>query len=484
MCWRPTSWNAHAARISRCPRLAELGLSRAAWTSASACPAIAPRRKARSAAASRPAATFSSGPRLACARCQTWRSGTPTSTCARARCMACRPARPAASHTADRISGCRNRTLDPSTSASPAATASARSATDTCASDARLAAASTSGSESPSFSPAASNAVRVGAGRPGRRHANACSRRLVSGIHLFRTPSLPCWLADAGSSTRASGFPAAASRTPWRTAGSSTACASSNAAAASGSSGPSRSSASPAPASGLSYSSAPRAVPIRPIRSAPSRRLTNDSTSHVAESNQCTSSATTRTGACPASAASSSRVARPTSGIAGPSPSPTPRAVSSASRWPRGSPSASASIGRSSWCKPAKEKCASPGIPAQVSTSIPRSAPDRLALATSADFPIPGSPRTSNDRPPSAIWVSRNSTSATSESRPISSGVIIGRHPKRPSPQSERRPWPERPCGMRRVESPAEPIPEEAGSVVSRQGATIARSIDEVRLPL
>ena len=110
--------------------------------------------------------------------------------------------------------------LCPSTSASPAVTASARSVTDTCAPTTKLAADSTSASASPSFSPAASNAVKVTAGSPGSRDANACSRCLVSGIDPFRTPRVSCWLAVTGSSTRASGFPAACSSTRWRTTGS------------------------------------------------------------------------------------------------------------------------------------------------------------------------------------------------------------------------------------------------------------------------
>lgn len=106
--------------------------------------------------------------------------------------MACRRSSPAASHTADRTSGCRNRTLCPSTSASPAATASARSATGTCVPATRLAAASTSASASPSFSPAASNAVRVTAGSPGNRDSwPSQTRRLAP----------PAWSAPASKNT-------------------------------------------------------------------------------------------------------------------------------------------------------------------------------------------------------------------------------------------------------------------------------------------
>jgi hypothetical protein len=54
-----------------------------------------------------------------------------------------------------------------------------------------------------------------------------------------------------------------------------------------------------------------------------------------------------------------SSAASPTMGMAGAGPSATPRAVKSASRWPRGRLSASASTGRSSWCSPANENCAS-----------------------------------------------------------------------------------------------------------------------------
>ena len=353
--------------------------------------------------------------------------------------MACCRARPAASQTADRTSGCRNRTLRPSTSASPAATAYPRSATDTSTPATRLAAARTSASPSPSFNPAASNAVKVSSGNPGNRDANARSRRRVSGIHPSTAPPLPCCTAVSGSSTRASGFPAACASTRWRTTGSSTARASSSAAEASGSSGPSRNSGSPATASGLSPSSPTRAVTSSPTASAPSRRLMNASTSQVDKSRQWASSAITSSGVRSARPVSKSSAASPTTGMAGAGPSAIPRAVKSASRWPRCSLSAPATTGRSSWCSPASENCASPGTPAQASTRIPASAARLEAAFAWADFPIPGSPSTSSDPPPSAIPASSDSTTTISDARPTSSGAING-HPAQRSPSQSERP--------------------------------------------
>ncbi len=108
---------------------------------------------------------------------------------------------------------------------------------------------------------------------------------------------------------------------------------------------------------------------------------------------------------------SNSSAASPTIGMAGAGPSPTPRAVKSASRWPR-QPVGFCQHRPQQLVQPGERKLRLARHPPQASTRIPASAARREAAATRADFPIPGSPSTSSDPPPSAIPASSDSTTA------------------------------------------------------------------------
>ena len=299
---RPSSNASSAARSSRSARRPS-SPSAAARCIAMTAAAAPPRLSALAAVSSSSPARPSSVPTTDAARCHTRRSGWPARTSASAACAACSCETLASWWIAVRTSGWQNRYSSPSISIRPAATAGASTSTVRLPPARMAVPATTSPSREPSLTAATSSAVRVAAGRSPARAANARSRRVVSGSHTGSCTPWPSCRKATGSSTSASGLPAASSSNRSRTAaGRPGARLSSSAAAAGAGSGSMCKPGSAASPRGLVKPS--RIVAISRTGSNSSRRATNASTSQVARSSHCASSATTSTGASAAVSAS------------------------------------------------------------------------------------------------------------------------------------------------------------------------------------
>ena len=219
----------------------------------------------------------------------------------------------------------------------------------------------------------------------------------------------------AGSSTSASGLPAASRRTRSRVlAERSGAYCRSSASEAARSSGATSSSSSPAPTI-----ASPRTANSATIGSAPSRRATNVSTSTVGTSSNWASSATSTSGPSEAASVMSSRAASAMrKGSAIPASS-SPNAASRLLRWTRPSSSSLGRSGESNWCRPANGRCASHCTPRVESTVIARSRARSTTAPSSVDLPMPASPRTMLALPmPFAARSNMSNRNASSTSRP------------------------------------------------------------------
>ena len=206
----PAAQALRAAAYRRPARGCSPAVSSAARSYAAAAAAYPPRRSARAPAASRSATTASSGPSTAAARCHAYRSGSSAGSraSARARCASRRSLLVAAWYTADRTSGCRTRTLSPSTTTSPDCSATSMA----CGATSRTAAARRTVATWPESSAAATSS-RVCTAGGSRRHL---SRKTLSTpvvrcscAGIGAAPASCCSLSVVGSSTSASGFPAA-----------------------------------------------------------------------------------------------------------------------------------------------------------------------------------------------------------------------------------------------------------------------------------
>ncbi len=230
--------------------------------------------------------------------------------------------------------------------------------------------------------------------RAGAASLRVRSRKALSSVPVSGTGSGPAGTAsrpDApGSSISASGLPPVLATNRSRSAGATR--SPSSAAAASGASPVSPSSARPA--ASTSRPSPSRAASSRQTASASSRRATNANASSDGPSHQCASSTRHSTG--PASESSVSAATETRNGCVG-SPAVSPNAVRSAAACGSGSASRRSSSGSSSWCSAAYASVDSASTPTARSTRMPSAR--RAAYSSSADFPMPGSPRTTSPAP-------------------------------------------------------------------------------------
>ena len=157
-------------------------------------------------------------------------------------------------------------------------------------------------------------------------------------------------------------------------------------------SGSTRSSGNPASASPTS-----RAANTSAILSASRRRATNASARADARSSHCASSTTHSSGRSSAASDSRPRTASPTRNGFGACPALSPKATLSASRWGSGRRSDRSRIGEHSCCSAAKGSSISPSTPTARSTRSCR--PSSTIQSSSAVFPTPGSPCTTNTPP-------------------------------------------------------------------------------------
>ncbi len=154
-------------------------------------------------------------------------------------------------------------------------------------------------------------------------------------------------------------------------------------------------------------------------RSASMRRAQNRRASAVASSSQWASSTRHTTRRSSAAAVSRPSVATPIRNGSTAAPSSSPNATRSALACGAGSPSRHDSTGRSRWCRAANASGAStssPWVRSSVALVVARA-----TSSSSADLPMPGSPRTT--RLPAAPWRAASTTStrgASSPSRPTS----------------------------------------------------------------
>ena len=246
---------------------------------------------------------------------------------------------------------------------------------------------------SPTGSAAAINSNRrVSSGSSSSCRRKLCWIRAVSGATLGSSnpPASSDGDRPRGSSRSASGFPRDSAMRRSRTCSSSRPghTESSSSRASRSTRPPSRSSGSPC-SSRISLGS--RTANSSPIDSASRRRATNAMVSADALSSHWASSITHRSGCSAAASESRLSTASPTTNRSAGAFAPSPNAVSSASRCGPGSRPTRSSIGAHSWCRPAKGSSISYSTPA----AWPRRQPDARSSAyfSSADFPIPASPR-------------------------------------------------------------------------------------------
>jgi hypothetical protein len=176
-----------------------------------------PRRRVLYAASCSRAATWSSGPTAASARCRARCSEPSGSSAASARCAHRRSSLVDRSITAERVSGCRNssRPVPPSTCTRPARSAGDSPARPSGPSDARCRMCS---SPEPS-STASSSSFRVAAGSAATRVEKTSLSRSVNGSTAGRVPHSVCCKSSSGtgSSSRARGLPRASATSRRRT---------------------------------------------------------------------------------------------------------------------------------------------------------------------------------------------------------------------------------------------------------------------------
>ena len=378
-----------------------------------------PRACARPADRSSSAATCSSDPGAAAARCHARRSGSRSRsvTSASARCAARRSSSDAAEYAADRTSGCRNRTR-PLVSSNP----SARAAFAAEAGMPSRPAARHTSTGSPAGSAAAmSISDRVSAGSAASRRRKPSSIRAGTGC-APASPNPPVsWAGSSprGSSSRASGLPFVSARIRSRTCSSSRNRTTEPSSVRASWSGRPRTSRSASPPN---CSPGSRAAKISPTGSASSRRAANASTCADAWSSHCASSTTHNSGRSSATSASNVSTASPTRNRSGAAPARSPNAISSASRCGPGRPSVRSSSGAHSTCKLANASSISDSTPTARATRISAAAP--TTYSSSADLPTPASPRTTSARPhPDRRPSSRPSSAARSRCRSSSAGT-------------------------------------------------------------
>jgi hypothetical protein len=251
--------------------------------------------------------------------------------------------------TADRISGCRNCTSPSLTPINPSATAGSSASIDTGDLCSAAAARVTSASDARLSSAAASNTTPVSSGRSRNLAAKACSKRALSvdGAGAIRSRGAGEYGAVRGSSTRASGFPAASARTRARDTGCRFGTARSSTAAAA--------SALKRPSSriGRRASSNRAAYPVRTVATSatgtPSRRRAmNVSTPRLERSSQCASSASRTKGDDSAASMTRRNAAIATRNGSGSALSIVPKTALSGWRWEAGSSSIDRTMGKRS----------------------------------------------------------------------------------------------------------------------------------------
>ncbi len=189
---------------------------------------------------------------------------------------------------------------------------------------------------------ATSRTVLAASGRPVSWLSNAARRRSVSGSG----PSGCAPASTRGSSSRASGLPAASASTRYRRLAGRPSGSSSVAAWADRPFRVSAGRPAAVKAPVLAHSSST-------IDSLSSRRAANSRASALARSSHCASSTTHSSGCSAASSASSDRTASPTRNRSGGPALASPRAPRSASAWTPGSASIRSRAGRSSRSSPA-----------------------------------------------------------------------------------------------------------------------------------
>ena len=231
--------------------------------------------------------------------------------------------------------------------------------------------------------------------------------------------------SEVGSSTRASGFPAAwiISRSATSSGTAAPAASVSSSRAASAVSGASARAGTPSGAN--VRPSLSRAANTTATRSAPSLRTATSTASAVAWSSHCASSMTQSTVASSAASVSTDRVASAARNGSTVTSSASPNAALSARACGAGSRSRMPSTGRRSRCSAANGSGASDSTPWARSTCT-WSPAVATRSSSRADFPTPGSPCRS--RVPACPWraPSRSVAScARSSSRPCSTPVTL-----------------------------------------------------------
>ena len=309
-----------AAARARPDRRAGSAVSSTARCKNAAAAAMPPRACARPADRSSSAATFSSGPGAAAARCHARRSGSRSRsvTSASARCAARRSGSDAAEYTADRTSGCRNRTRVPISSNPSAWAATAAEA----GIPSRSAARHTSTGSPVGSAAATSSSDRVSAGSASSRRRKPCSIRAGTARPTSPNPPASCaGLSPRGSSSSASGLPFVSATIRSRTCSSSRNPTAERSSARASWSGKPRTSRSASP---RNCSPGSRAAKISPTGSASSRRAANASTCADARSSHCASSTTHSSGRSSATSDSKVSTASPTRNRSGAVPCPQP----------------------------------------------------------------------------------------------------------------------------------------------------------------
>ena len=259
------------------------------------------------------------------------------------------------------------------------------------------------------------------------RCRNAARSRAVNGSasgSSSRPASCPSDNA-AGSSSSASGLPAASARSRSRTHGVASGADRPSSTDADSWSSPPRTS-SPSPGASNRRRSPSRAANMITRPSAPSRRAVNTSEAADGTSSHWASSTRHRRGHSSAAAASSESTPAETRKRSAPRLGARPRAPSTASRCGSGNFARYPTIGRTKLWRPAKSRSDSPCTPVTFRTlsSSARSA----AHCSSEVLPVPASPRrTSAPLLPSEAPSRRPSITAHSWSRPTSPVAVPSR---------------------------------------------------------
>ena len=271
-------------------------------------------------------------------------------------------------------------------------------------------------------STAVSSSRRVAASSAATRGAkSACSRRvsdMTGGSGSVPRRCAP--VSVRGSSTSASGFPAASRNRRPTTAGTSSGrCARRTWSASASSSGPSASSDRPARSKKLS--SCGLEVTISAARLSARRRATKLRTNALERSSHMTSSTASRSGSAAAARRTRATVASATATRSTTAASSKPKATESTSPR-RGSRARMVWLsGRTSWLRLENAMSASNSTPEARSTRAPASAASCAAASSSTDLPMPGAPVTTSAPPrPEAAAATSERSAGSSPSRPTS----------------------------------------------------------------